>query len=75
MKFDSESILDITTHYEKQTNIKEIGPIPFFIRDLEYIERFKDDEDSLKAEITIRPYSIGELFDINQTIHINILMF
>ena len=73
MRFDTHSILAITTEYGQQSGLKEIGPLPFFIHELEYIDRFKEEEDDLKVEITIRPYTFGELFNPSQPVVIHIL--
>jgi len=54
VKFVDYSILNITVNYEKQKNIKEIGIIPFYAPELEFIERYKDDQDIIIPHIQLR---------------------
>lgn len=73
VKFVDYSILNITVNYDKQKNIKEIGIIPFYAPELEFIERYKDDQDIIIPHIQLRSQSINELFNINEPISVYIL--
>ncbi len=75
INFNERSILDITINFGKQKNIKELGPIPFFINELEFLDKFKDDEDAINPKVNIRPLTISEVFDPQKPIDIFILLY
>lgn len=73
--FSDQSILSITTNFREGDNVKEIGPIPFFVNEIQFLNRYKDELDQLDPHVQTNSEAIKDILDINKPIQIFIMKY